>query len=45
MNGITENEAVEVERYNAMGVRIFAPEKGINIVKKSDGSVSKVLVK
>ncbi len=44
VEGITENEAVEVERYNAMGVRIFAPEKGINIVKMSDGSVRKVIV-
>lgn len=33
------------ERYNAAGARIYAPVKGINILKMEDGSVKKVLVK
>ena len=33
------------ERYNAAGARIYAPVKGINILKMEDGSVRKVLVK
>ncbi len=38
-------EKVEVERYNLLGQRVDAPVRGINIVKYSDGSVEKVLVK
>ncbi|MGI6222303.1 MAG: hypothetical protein ACOYJG_01690 [Prevotella sp.] len=34
-----------VERYNAAGARIYAPVKGVNILKMEDGSVKKVLVK
>ena len=43
----TENasEATAVEFYSINGVRLAAPQKGINIVKMSDGTVSKVLVK
>ena len=33
------------ERYNAAGARIYAPVKGINILKMEDGSVKTVLVK
>ncbi len=36
--------ATEVARYNANGVRLSAPQKGINIVKLSDGSIKKVIV-
>ena len=43
-NKSTEN-AHEVARYNMQGRRIAAPEKGINIVKMSDGTTKKVLVK
>lgn len=35
----------EVSRYDATGVRIDSPRKGMNIVRMSDGSVRKVLVK
>jgi len=35
----------EVARYTVDGQRIFAPVKGINIVKLSNGSTKKVLVK
>ncbi len=34
----------EVARYNANGVRLSAPQKGINIVKLSDGSIKKTIV-
>lgn len=48
--GITETkdngtELREVARYNANGQRINAPVRGVNIVKFSDGSVVKVMVK
>ena len=35
-------ERVEVARFNLKGQRLSAPEKGINIVKYSDGTVEKV---
>ena len=38
-------EAVETARYNLQGVRIYAPQRGVNIVKMSDGTQKKVLVK
>ena len=38
-------EAVEVARYDIQGRRIAGPQKGINIVRYSDGSSRKVLVK
>lgn len=38
-------DVVEVERYTMGGVRITAPVPGVNIVKMSDGTVRKVLVK
>ena len=44
INGVTEG-ATEVVRYNAAGVKVNAPVKGLNIVKMSDGTVKKVMVK
>lgn len=35
----------EVARYNAAGRMIAAPQKGLNIIRMSDGTVRKVLVK
>ena len=35
----------EIERYTVSGQRIYTPFKGINIIKYSDGSVRKVLIK
>ncbi len=40
----TEN-AVPVAIYSISGVRVATPAKGINIIKMSDGTVKKVLVK
>lgn len=40
-----DGEAVEVARYNAAGQRIGAPQKGLNIVKMSNGRTQKVIVK
>ena len=37
--------AVEVERYDLNGVRLNEPQRGINIVRMSDGTVRKVMVK
>ena len=39
------SNAVEVARYNVSGVRLNAPQKGINIVKYSDGTSKTVVVK
>lgn len=41
----TAKDAVEVERYNALGQRIEKKEKGLNIVKMSDNSVVKTIVR
>lgn len=39
------NEVQEVARYSLNGQRLTAPTKGVNIVKYSDGSVRKEIVK
>lgn len=39
------NEVKEVARYTIDGVQLSAPAKGINIVKMSDGTTRKVVVK
>ena len=39
------DEATEVERYTIDGRRISAPQRGINVVRMSDGTMKKVLVK
>ena len=36
---------IEIERFDLLGNRLTTPTQGINIVKYSDGSVKKVLVK
>ena len=38
-------ELHEVARYTIDGKRISAPQKGINIIRMSDGSTRKVVVK
>ena len=45
LKNITSMPVVETERYNAFGVRLSSPEKGINIVVYSDGSIRKINVK
>ena len=42
---IKTNNATEVARYTIDGRAISAPQAGVNIVKMSDGTVKKVLVK
>lgn len=44
-NVIESNKATAVSFYSVNGVRLSAPQKGINIVKMANGTVSKVLVK
>lgn len=39
------SEVQEVARYSLNGQRLTAPTKGVNIVKYSDGSVRKEIVK
>lgn len=42
---LSSSDAVEVARYNANGQIITGKQRGINIIRMSDGSVRKVLVK
>lgn len=41
----TEGDVQEVARYTIDGVRLSAPAKGINIIRYSDGTTKKVIVK
>ncbi len=41
----SDKAATEVARYSLDGVQLSAPQKGLNIVKMSDGSTMKVMVK
>ncbi len=41
----TDKNATEIARYSLDGVQLSAPQKGLNIVKMSDGSIVKVMVK
>ena len=47
VKGISDNynEIKEIARYTIDGRRISTPQQGLNIVKMSDGSTIKVLVK
>ncbi len=46
ISGVTvDGDDVEVARYTVDGIRIGSPVKGVNIVKKADGSTVKVMVK
>ncbi len=45
VSGITIKVIDKLERYNLLGQRVNAPVRGINIIKYSDGTVEKVLVK
>ncbi len=40
-----EGTVIEIARYNMNGQQINAPQKGVNIIRMSDGSTKKVLVK
>ena len=42
---MTEPAKEEVARYNLNGQRIATPQKGVNIIRFSDGTTKKVLVK
>lgn len=44
-NAEADGAAVEVARWSLDGVRLSAPARGINIVRYSDGTVRKVIVK
>lgn len=45
IDNVEANDAVEVARFTADGKRISAPQKGINIIRMSDGSTRKIVVK
>ena len=40
----TSDNTYEVARYNAAGQRVFGEQKGLNIIKLSDGRTLKVMV-
>ena len=41
----TDGEVIEKSRYTVDGSRLSSPRRGINIIKMSDGTTKKVLVK
>ena len=45
INKTTSNGVKEISRYNSNGQQLTTPTKGINIIKYSDGSIRKVIVK
>ncbi len=45
IRGIEDNDVKETERYTLNGSKIAAPQKGVNVVKMSDGTARKVLVR
>ena len=44
-DAVRTSSATESERYSTDGTRLASPQKGINIIRMSDGTVKKVLVK
>ena len=42
---VAEGDVCEVARYSLNGCKLSAPQKGINIIRMSDGTTRKVLVK
>lgn len=40
-----DNVAVEVDRYDLYGRQLSQPVRGVNIIKMSDGSIRKEMVK
>ncbi len=44
-DAVKTSSATEEARYSADGTRLVSPQKGINIIRMSDGTVKKVLVK
>lgn len=45
VSATTDADATEVARYSITGIRLQEPLKGLNIVKMSDGTVRKVIVR
>ena len=46
INGISiENNSVEKERYNLRGEKLSEPQKGVNIIRMTNGKTKKVIVK
>jgi hypothetical protein len=45
VNNTSEGSPIEVARYNMNGQQIDAPQKGVNIIRMSDGTTKKVYVK
>ena len=45
VKSVNADNATEIERFNLNGTRLTAPQKGINIIRMSDGTIRKVMVK
>ena len=45
IKGLGADDVTETKRYNLDGTRLAAPQKGINIVRMSDGTTRKVRAK
>ena len=42
---VENNESVELMRYDLQGRRLDAPQRGINVIKMSNGTTKKIFVK
>ena len=45
ISGVDAEGATEVSRFTLDGKKLDAPQRGINIVRMSDGTIKKVIVK
>lgn len=45
INSVTMNEGEECERFNIAGKKLTEPQRGINIIRMTDGTTKKVVVK
>ena len=45
IKAVRHDEAKEISRYTLNGSKVESPQRGINIIKMSDGSTKKILVK
>ncbi|MDE6690013.1 MAG: hypothetical protein K2J86_09090, partial [Prevotella sp.] len=44
-NNINNGNMAETARYNASGLRIYKPQRGINIVRYDNGTIQKIIIK
>lgn len=45
INRTEEGSSHELDRYDVRGNRLYTPQKGINIIRMSDGTTKKLMIK